>query len=478
MQQVSSRSDRSVVLLYAIFIALSAALGSAVGLGVTQLVGGIVFLVALFWLSAFWRVGIGVLLIYSCVDGFIKALHGSTPFLVVKDLMLLSIIGGMVVMLALHPERKTAGRWQGLWAWLLYVGYLGAQALNPSAGLTAGIAGFRAHALFAFLFLVGAVYFTSPKRFSRTANLAIIGISIAAVAGLFQFFFEDLWTSIAPGLAAASHKYVSFIPGAGVIPGLSGAVPRAYGTMVDPAALGLACSVGFLFAAGALARSKPAHRPVIIASMVAMGMALLFSGSRASTAGLAAGLLAFVILSWRHASMRMPAILALVLIILTVPMALQSSGGTAGGRFSSDSASYAAQTRDRSQTRVLAALPSHPLGWGLGATGAGGRMRKASSNVIAVDNLYFATLYETGIPGVVILLLIQGTILVLTIRCAAQAKVVETRAVYIGMASAQVAMLVNGIWSQGAFDYAPVSQIFWLFAGAVALPKRVEGEVV
>jgi O-antigen ligase len=385
-------------------------------------------------------------------------------------------------MLAVHPERKPAGHWQGLWAWMLYVGYLGAQALNPAAGLSAGIAGFRAHALFAFLFLVGVVYFTSPKRFSATANLAIIGITISAAAGIFQFFFEDIWTSLAPGLAAASHKFVSFVPGAGLIPGMGGTVARAYGMMVDPAALGVACCLGFLFAAAGLGRAKPGQRALFILAMVLMGAALMFSGSRASAVGFGGGLLAFVILSWRHASMRLPAIIALVLVVLTIPLALKSTGGTAGDRFaSSDSAAYAASTRDRSIQRVLAALPSHPLGVGLGATGAGGRLRgnthAADPNAVAVDNLYFATLYETGIPGLAVLLIVQLTILVLTIRCIGAAKNPETRAVYIGMASAQIALLINGIWSQGAFDYAPVSQIFWLFSGAVALPRRVEGEV-
>ncbi|HEY8313072.1 MAG TPA: O-antigen ligase family protein [Candidatus Baltobacteraceae bacterium] len=477
MQQVSKGPDRSTAVLYGIFILLSATFGLSVGIGATRVVAAIIFVVALFWLSRFWRIGVSALLLLGCFDGVIKYTHGSPGVFMLKDLTLLGILGGMLVMLAIRPERKPVGSWHGLWAWLLYVGYIGAQALNPAAGLTGGLAGFRAHAFFAFLFVVGVVYFTNPRRLSRTAGVAIVGITLAAGAGIFQFLFEDLWTSLAPGLLVASHKFTSYFAGAGGISDLMGAVPRAYGTMVDPAALGAACAVGFIFAAAALARTKGLVRLLVIVGMLTMGVALLFSGSRASAAGVAAGLIAFVILSWRHSSMRLPATIALVLVVLTIPLGLKATGGSAGDRFtSSDNLSYAAQTRAVSTRRVLASVPTHPFGMGLGATGAGGRLSTHGQNTIAVDNLYLATLYETGVPGLLIFLVLQLTILILTIRCSKQAASLEARSVYIGMAAAQIALLVNGIWSQGAFDYAPVSQIFWLFSGAVALPKRVEGE--
>lgn len=417
------------------------------------------------------------LLVISCIDGFLKNTHGNTIFYILKDLALVGILAGIGVAVATRPWEKPKGQWHGLWAWQLYIGYLAVQMLNPSLGLGASIAGFRLLALFSLLFLVGAYCFTNPKRLNATVNVAILWIFIAAVAGLFQSFAPGVWDSISPGLAAASHKYTDISsPDAGIT---TFGFPRSYGTLVDPAAMGLACLVGFLLAAGAIARSKGFARVWFGFAMIVFAVALQLSGSRLSLFGLGAGLVAFLVLSWRHKSMRVPASIAFILLLAAIPIALKASGGAGvTGRLDATSVSYAAMTRERSRELVIASIPTHPLGLGLGATGAGGRQHdtRSDTRIVAVDNIYWATIYQTGIPGLIVFCLLQGTILTLAIRWAARAKTVATRATYISFAALQVGLLTTGIWTQGSFEYAPVAQVFWLLAGAVALPKRVEGE--
>jgi hypothetical protein len=417
------------------------------------------------------------LLVISCIDGFLKNTHGNTVFYILKDVALISILAAIGYMLATRPWAKPTGHWHGLWAWQLYMGYLAIQLFNPTLGLASSVAGFRALGLFALLFIVGAVCFTNPKRLTATVNVAILWIFIAAAAGMFQSFAPTTWDSISPGLAAATHKYTDISSADGGFTTFG--FPRSYGTLVDPAAMGLACLVGFILSAGALARSRGFGRVWFALTLIVFAVALQLSGSRLAMVGLGTALLTFLILSWRHRSMRIPAAIAFSLLLLAIPIALKASGGNGvTSRLDATSVSYAAMTRARSEAIVLASIPANPIGLGLGATGAGGRQHNTRSDarIVAVDNIYWATVYQSGLPGLVIFCILQGTILVLAIRWAARAKTVAVRATYISLAAFQVGLLTAGIWTQGIFQYAPATQVFWLLAGAVALPKRVEGE--
>lgn len=418
------------------------------------------------------------LLFVSCVDGFLKNTHGNPVFFILKDSALIFLLVAMLLTLSLKPWERPQGKWQGLWAWGLFMGYMTAQIINPDQGdIMSGVAGFRALLLFSLLFLVGVVYFTNPRRLTNTINVAILCMMIPAVAGIFQSIAPDTWNSMSPSLLALSEKFSSYqTPDGG---GLATAFMRAYGTLVDPASLGLGMCAGFILAAGALARSRGLSRFWFAICLPCMAVALLLSGSRASAAALGGGLLAFLILSWRHRSMRVPAVVAFCILMMAVPVALRAGGGLLSTRYGSANIDYSSTTRRRSEHIVLASMPHHLFGLGLGSTGAGGRLNKSSGRApLLVDNLYFATLYQAGIPGLLVFLLCQGTFFVLAVRASRTAKSVEARAAYITFASLQAALLTSGIWTQGSFEYAPVAQVFWLLSGIVALPKRVEGETV
>jgi len=413
------------------------------------------------------------LLMLSCTDGFLKNTHGNFVFYILKDAALLALIFSAALWISARPQERPRGRWQGLGIWLLFMGYMVAQVFNPGSDITANIAGFRANALFALLFLVGAVFFTSTKRFAKTADVALFWIVVAATAGIFQALFPNAWNSLSPGLAFVSHKYTNWVSTG---TGLATAVARAYGTLVDPAAMGLACAAGFILAAGALPRASARGVFWCLVAMLIAGLTLVFSGSRLSMAGLGAGLLTMALLSLRYKEMRRSALVAVTVALLAVPVGFHAGGRAAVGRFTQNSLDYAGMTRARSEAIVLASLPSHPFGLGLGATGAGGRVNNTRTNSVAVDNVYFATLYQSGVAGLVLFAALQATFLFLAVKNATKARTVTARALYITLASLQVALLVAGIWTQGAFNYAPVCQVFWLLSGALPLLKRVEGE--
>jgi O-antigen ligase len=202
-------------------------------------------------------------------------------------------------------------------------------------------------------------------------------------------------------------------------------------------------------------------------AIVVMTIGLELSQTRAAIGGLALGIVALVALSATRAETRKFALGGLLAIVIAVPGGILLTNGRFTDRLlSPDAVAYAEQTRDVSRLQTIYDLPANPFGHGLGATGGGGNLRDAQG--FAVDNVYFATLYETGIVGLGVLLLFQGTMLYYGVRAALRAKSIGANTAFSGIVASQVALLAASWFTQGAFDYAPLSQIFWLFSGAVA----------
>jgi|GEM_PF-1819901 len=480
MQQVSERLSPVSIGVIVLITLMAGGVAVGVGFGSTNTVGALAFLSVALWFVVAWRFGIAALIVISCIDGFIKIVHASTATYMLKDITLGLTLIGMLAALAVRQDLRPHGSWRGVWVWGCFIAFLAVQIVNPSTSLSAAIAGFRAHALFALLYVVGVVYFDGPKRFINAANLVIAGITFAAFIGIVQYFMGDAWLQIAGGLQTASRHYVTFNPLASVIPGATAVIYRSYGTLVDPEALGLACSFGIIYASAALARSRGMVTVMLSGAIVIMMIAMMFAGARSAMLGAAVGSLALMVIAFTNPSMRRVAWLMAALFVLALPLSMKLSGGTVQDRLSPDATGYAANTRTHSANIVLNSVVTKPLGIGLGATGAGGKFRAqgtgGKNSSLAVDNLYLAYLYETGPLGLILLVAVQGSFLTLTFRAMRSARRVETQATYAGMAAAQVGLLTASFLTQGAFDYAPVSQAFWLFSGAIAIPKRVEGE--
>jgi hypothetical protein len=240
-----------------------------------------------------------------------------------------------------------------------------------------------------------------------------------------------------------------------------------YGTLVDPASLGLACTYGMLTAIAALGRLRGLWRLLAIASIPLMAVGLELSQTRAAIGALLVGIVPLVVLLVLRPATRKFAIGGVLAIALAIPVGIALTHGRLVDRvLAADSVEYAARTRDVSRSEVIYELPSYPFGHGLGSTGGGGNLRDQSG--FAVDNVYFATLYETGIVGLATFLVFQGAMLYFGLRAALRAKDVGANTAFAGIVATQIALLAASWFTQGAFDYAPLAQFFWLLSGAVA----------
>jgi hypothetical protein len=240
----------------------------------------------------------------------------------------------------------------------------------------------------------------------------------------------------------------------------------------------LACAIAVIYAFAMLstARAWPARLLLGIA-ILTCGAALYFTGTRAAILGLVVGLAVLVCsLAARPDSRRfiaLAATVALSLVVIAAPFAIGLIHAETEDRFQAESASSALADRQRSIDGVIRTFGERPFGFGLGVTGAGGRLAP-EYRWFSIDNVYFTALYETGTIGLLALLAAHGSLLFLTLRFAYRAKSRQLGIAYGSFAAAHVSLLVAGWFDQGAFDYAPLAQMFWLFAGSIALPARLE----
>jgi hypothetical protein len=466
------RLGGSVLVLGALLFA--AALGWVGGQGSLVLMGALFFGLLLVACALSWTFGVPVLLAISTIDGFFKhLLSESSAVYILKDVMLGAVLAGMLVHVAMHRDELTARSWHGFIPWLLFYAYMASQVLHPALGFSGAIAGFRARAFFSLMYLVGAVYFVRRERLQPMANIVIVLGVLAAGSGIAQHLMGPAWDRLGPGFILASQKYSMLVNDPNLVQHVPAALAtsaqtasRAYGALVDPTALGLFCAFGMLFAVAAFARTRGGGRLVLLASIVIMAIGLFESGTRSAMVGLAVGLLLTVAILLTQRGSRGMAILSLIAISgIGIYEFFGSHNALSIRGTSNQSIAYAMGTRDRSRDIVLGDALRYPLGHGLGASEAGGA--DDSQQTLAVDDIYLAYLYETGIVGLALFLLVQLTFFVLALR--AFRRDPDNRSVYIGFIGGQSAMLVASLATQGAFDYAPLAQIFWLFCGALSL---------
>jgi O-antigen ligase len=251
---------------------------------------------------------------------------------------------------------------------------------------------------------------------------------------------------------------------------------KAYGTLSDPAALGVASGYCIVLACAALPWTRGRGRVLVSIALICMTLALLLSGSRSGMLTAAVGFVILTIALSRRLDTRRYARLAVLILLIAAPVGLALTARANASRYNGTTAATEAGYRLSNVSESLTRLTSQPFGAGLGSTGAGGRFRAAATDTLrGLDNVFFAYLYETGPLGFAAFLGAQIWILTVTFSRARKASSLQLRSAYNGLGAAQLGLLANGLLSQGSFDYAPVAQAFWLFSGSILVPlSRLE----
>ena len=349
MQQVERGALRPALVVGAAAAAAVITLGIGVGAGSARVVVGVLGLGILAWLVAQWRAGVYVLVLTGCVDGFLKLATGSIAAYVLKDALLGAIVIGLLARVVLEPAERLPWVWRGLGQWALYFGFIFAQIFNPAVPLLESIAAFRARALFALLYVVGAFFFNSGAGLVRFVWVAICGIAFAGTIGIIQVAVGNAWLELGPRFAHASLHYTSFSN----LGPLAIRSFRAYGTTVDPAALGIAAMYGLMLAGGLATAVRGSRRWALAGLAAIMLVALILTQTRSAGLGAIVGGLVLSILLASTRGTRGAAIPALLIFAVLVAGGVYALNRGGVGRLSEQSNSYAAMTRERSAAIVL-----------------------------------------------------------------------------------------------------------------------------
>lgn len=380
-----------LVLLAAIIAIGIAKLGVVFGGLFVALVVG---LPAVYAIIAYPKFGIITILVLAYVLFLLGRLGIPGPMGVVADLIQGILMLGTLISLRRHND------WQLLKGpvstmILIWIGYNLLQIANPSAvSRLAWVYTVRTVAIVLLTYFV-FLYNIRSVNFVRLIFKLWLAMSFcAALYGIKQEFFgfsaaEDAWLHSDPEIAG-----LLFIGGHW----------RKFSIFSDPVAFAYNMNMAAIFCIALIASKIPAwKRVVLLMFTVTFLLSMLYSGTRAANVLVPAALFLFAIIRYNKQVLLFSCLAALGLIVLiNVP-----TGDPNIQRFQTafrpnEDASY--KLRKYNQERIKPYIYSHPIGFGLGATGGWGK-RFGDGSVVSQfqpDSGYIRVAVELGPVGLLI----------------------------------------------------------------------------
>jgi hypothetical protein len=457
---------------------------------------GILFLL----LSPRYEVTVGLVVIYlSMLDGPVKLLTASRSASAVRDVLIFSVVVGMLGRLSLSRQQVTAPPLSG-WVFLFVLGVL-VQAFNPQThNILKVLGGFRQELEWIPFFFFGYLLLRSSEGFRKL--FLVLGVMALAngLVGAYQSRLSPqalgTWGpgyneringsegTSAPRTVKVEGEGRDRPPGLGSNSGFSGSM----GVVALPGLLAMLAAgrvrrrwVVMLLAAGALLGvATSASRTSLVIAVIALLSYAGFSviaGLRVgrpliallAVLGLAVGVAAgFEAYSGNGIFKRQE----------TVPKALEaeSSGGKGGD----------------SKVQLAAQLPreifGHPLGSGLGTgAAAGGFGGKAPVTIegqgASAQAGYNLVVFETGLAGLILFLGLAINVLLLAVRRLRSVQDVEVRTYLVAILAAYLAFTAAGfsgptlaVFPGGTFLwFAPGVIAYWLAGPGRTAPSPIAG---
>jgi hypothetical protein len=429
------------------FAGANSALLAAMLLGGTVALAAIVALVVVaatvFFVAT--RPQRGVLLLAALVpfDGLLLLTHPPSFVNGWKEALVLLTFGAALV--APHSARATGDR--RLPAWLPAIAGLGLVAL-VSAILVGGLQAAVAIKIGFFYLLVFAIVWRCPldarERDRLVTILMAVGCVTAAVGIAQQLLGQER-------LAALGYEYNVTIRTAG-------GFLRSFSTFNQSFPFALFLMLVLLVGLPiALTDPRRLRNRLFLLGLPVYGLGLLSTIVRAAWLGLAVGLLYLGLRRFR--SLLLPLPLALVALLF-----LPSSLGAAA--LSSSSSRERVGLWESNVATVLA----HPLGVGIGASGSASeksaQLAGSDASIYQPDNYYYKTLYELGLLGLWLLLLLLVSAFLAVRGAAAQLSGVDAALAEGVAASVLAAAVVSTVATY--FEIFPMDVYFWLLLGVVA----------
>lgn len=429
------------------------------------------------FLSERYEWSLAVLMLYlGLADGFLKLGTGVQAATLVRDFLLYALVLGALARLTVRGGRVTLPPLSG-WviAWVLVVLV---QIANPHNGsLLHSFASVRPHAEFVPLFFLGYLVLRSKARIRNFLLLLLLITAINGVVGLVQQnLTPDQLASWGPGYSRAIHGESSvstrtfadeegnernrpFALGGDV--GFGGTL----GYLAVPAALALLglqlpprlrIAVALMGAGVVLAVATSAARTNVIAAVVA---ALAFAGLTVTS----------------RAGMRAVLGVAVGLLVAYAAISFLSSDSESGSFSRFDTISNPAKalsTAYEYRSGVISEVPDYiteiPFGAGIGSRGPAGSFGGGgNSKGLNSESEPTYLLIEAGVPGLLVMLGFNLTLMILSVARIRRVADRETRVLLTAVAAPLFAIFAT--WFTGiATATSPGSPYLWVAAGTLS----------
>jgi hypothetical protein len=345
------------------------------------------------------------------------------------------------------PRSARASARRRLPSWLPAIAGLGLLAL-VSATLVGGLQALVALKIGFFYLLVFAIIWRCPldarERDTLVTIFMVVGC-ITAVVGILQQLVGP------ERLAALGYEYNVTIRTAG-------GFLRSFSTFNQSFPFALFLMLVLLIGLPvALTDPHRLRNRLFLLALPVYGLGLLTTIVRAAWLGLGVGLLYLGVRRFRALLLPLP--LALVALLF-----LPTSLGAAA--LSSSSSAERVSLWESNVNTVLA----HPLGVGIGASGSASEkaaeLGGVDASIYQPDNYYYKTLYELGLLGLWMLVLLLVSAFLSTRAAAVQLSGADAALVEGVSASVLAAAVVSTVATY--FEIFPMDVYFWLLLGVVA----------
>lgn len=378
------------------------------------------------------------------------------------------IIHGRVVKKVTKPPLLT---------WLLmFAGVLLVYCLHPDTGILESLSGLRARLLTVPLFLIGFYYLNSKTSIARLLHVALlVGVGVA-VFGIVQYQYGLEFSESAPSEFAEERYQFHYFTEQGYV------MRRAFSTFSSSHEFGMFLAIIMILTFGLMLSEEKKKRRILYGiSLLVMGIGLALSSTRSGIAMVITGTIVQTLIKGKKIGniLIMGGVVAIIYFI--------AESLTAG--FVRDRVS-AGFYPDYLYGRTFGYLffvvwPSfleNPFGRGLSGTLGYIGHDWGIGEYKYVEGYYWNILYQTGIVGFVIVIILFSKILLLSYRAVGTIRADQYHVIAVSLLGVILACVMENFVG-GSIQAESVGVMFWLSLGVllklehVASAELMKGEI-
>jgi len=405
--------------------------------------------------------GITVMLFAAFLLGLV-AKYTNAPIGTALDGLLVLMLVGLLARLIKERDLSFAKNPVSIFifAWIYYNVL---QVINPwAASKIAWVYTVRTVALLLAMYFIACYAFSSYKRILNTLKVILFLGLLSALYSLKQEFvgFTDAELT---WLHADEERFMLIFQWDRM---------RVFSFFSDPTTFGILMGYMSLFALILAAGPfKLWKKLALVAAALAMMMGMAFAGSRTPFAMLPAGVIFYLVLTFKKETI----LAAGLFFMVGAVMVMKSTNSAVIWRIQSAFKGESSDTIDvrmKNQEKVQPFIHSHPVGAGLGSTGYWGKRFTPNSWLasFAHDSLYVRLAVETGWVGLLLYMSLLFVAMKTSIYYYFRVKDPTIKTIYLGF-SVTVFLLALASYPQEAITLLPTSVVFYVMLAMIVRLK-------